>query len=167
MQPSIIVHGGACDIPPELHDAHRQGTRQAAEAAWAVLTAGDAALDGVETAMVVTENDETFDAGRGSFLNADGRVELDAGLLAGAHPQVGAVAGVQFIHGPSGWHRNTPYLAHAYCTAEMDQPMVGLQAAASSPRTQPRFPAVSSGRAYPVGPMADRDSAELVSGMRW
>ena len=100
MQPSIIVHGGAWDIPPELHDAHRQGTRQAAEAGWAVLTAGGAALDAVETATVIMENDETFDAGRGSFLNADGQVELDAGFMDGAQLQVGAVAGVQFIQNP-------------------------------------------------------------------
>ncbi len=100
MQPSIIVHGGAWDIPLEWHEAHSQGTRQAVEAGWAVLTAGGAALDAVETAMVAMEDDETFDAGRGSFLNADGQVELDAGFMDGAQLQVGAVAGVQFIQNP-------------------------------------------------------------------
>jgi beta-aspartyl-peptidase (threonine type) len=100
MQPSIIVHGGAWDIPPDEHEAHREGTRHAVEAGWAVLAAGGPARDAVEAAIVVMEDDETFDAGRGSFLNADGQVELDAGFMDGSELQVGAVAGVQFIQNP-------------------------------------------------------------------
>ena len=100
MQPAIIVHGGAWDIPVELHDAHRQGTLRAAEAGWAVLAEGGAAMDAVEAAIVIMEDDETFDAGRGSFLNAEGQVELDAGCMDGSELQVGAVASVQFIRNP-------------------------------------------------------------------
>lgn len=100
MQPSIIVHGGAWDIPPDLHEAHRAGTQRAVDAGWRILAAGGSALDAVEAAIVTMEDDETFDAGRGSFLNADGQVELDAGFMDGAGLQVGAVAGVQFIQNP-------------------------------------------------------------------
>jgi beta-aspartyl-peptidase (threonine type) len=100
MQPAIIIHGGAWDIPPDLHEAHRHGTRRAAEAGWQVLASGGSALDAVEAAIVAMEDDETFDAGRGSFLNADGQVELDAGFMNGADLRVGAVAGVQFILNP-------------------------------------------------------------------
>ncbi len=100
MEPSIIVHGGAWDIPQDLHKAHQDGTRLAAEAGWEVLIRGGSALDAVEAAIVVMEDDETFDAGRGSFLNADGQVELDAGFMDGTDLQVGAVAGVQFIGNP-------------------------------------------------------------------
>ncbi len=100
MQPSIIVHGGAGDIPLDLLSAHRQGTCRAAVAGWEVLAAGGSAMDAVEVAIVVMENDEAFDAGRGSFLNADGQVELDAGFMEGAQLQVGAVASVQFIQNP-------------------------------------------------------------------
>jgi beta-aspartyl-peptidase (threonine type) len=100
MRPSIIVHGGAWDIPTDLRQAHRQGTQRAAEAGWKVLDQGGPALDAVEAAIVIMEDDETFDAGRGSFLNADGQVELDAGFMDGSHLQVGAVAGVQFIRNP-------------------------------------------------------------------
>ncbi|MCL7453415.1 MAG: isoaspartyl peptidase/L-asparaginase [Anaerolineae bacterium] len=100
MRPSIIVHGGAGDIPDELREAHRRGTQRAAEAGWTVLAAGGSALDAVEAAVVVMEDDETFDAGRGAFLNADGQVELDAGCMDGAGLQVGAVASVQFIQNP-------------------------------------------------------------------
>ncbi len=100
MRPAIIVHGGAWDIPVELHQAHRQGTRRAVEAGWSVLAQGGAAIDAVEAAIVIMEDDETFNAGRGSFLNADGQVELDAGCMEGAGLQVGAVASVQFIRNP-------------------------------------------------------------------
>ncbi len=100
MQPAIIVHGGAWDIPPELHEAHRQGTRRATEAGWAVLAAGGSAIDAVEAAIVTMEDDETFNAGRGSFLNADGQVEVDAGCMEGAKLDAGAVASVQFIRNP-------------------------------------------------------------------
>lgn len=100
MRPSIIVHGGAWDIPPDLHTAHRAGTQCAIDAGWRILAAGGPALDAVEATIVTMEDDETFDAGRGSFLNADGQVELDAGFMDGAGLQVGAVAGVQFIQNP-------------------------------------------------------------------
>lgn len=100
MKPAIIVHGGAWDIPAQEQEAHRQGTRRAVEAGWEVLAAGGSALDAAEAAIVVMENDETFDAGRGSFLNADGQVELDAGFMNGHGLEVGAVAGVQFIRNP-------------------------------------------------------------------
>jgi beta-aspartyl-peptidase (threonine type) len=100
MEPAIIVHGGAGDIPSELHEAHRQGVRRAVEAGWSVLEASGPAMDAVEAAITIMEDDEAFDAGRGSFLNADGQVELDAGFMDGTDLQVGAVAGVQFIQNP-------------------------------------------------------------------
>ncbi len=100
MEPAIIVHGGAGDIPSELHNASQQGVRRAAEAGWALLNNGGSALDAVEAAIVIMEDDEAFDAGRGSFLNADGQVELDAGFMDGAELEVGAVASVQFIRNP-------------------------------------------------------------------
>lgn len=100
MEPAIIVHGGAGDIPPELHDASQQGVRRAVEAGWDLLKKGESAMDAVEASMVIMEDDEAFDAGRGSFLNADGQVELDAGFMDGAKLQVGAVASVQFIQNP-------------------------------------------------------------------
>jgi beta-aspartyl-peptidase (threonine type) len=100
MEPSIIVHGGAWDIPEDQHKAHREGTLRAVEAGWAVLAMGGTALDAVETAIVVMEDDETFDAGKGSFLNMDGQVELDAGFMDGASLKVGAVAGVEFVQNP-------------------------------------------------------------------
>lgn len=100
VKPSIIVHGGAGEWEPDLLEAGRRGVRRAAEAGWAILEAGGSALDAVEAAVVVMEDDDAFDAGRGSFLNADGQVELDAGFMDGARLKVGAVAAVQFVRNP-------------------------------------------------------------------
>jgi beta-aspartyl-peptidase (threonine type) len=73
-----------------------------------VLEASGTAMDAVEAAIVIMGDDETFDARRGSFLNADGQVELDAGCMDGAELQVGAVASVQFIRNPIRLARAVP-----------------------------------------------------------
>ena len=98
--PAIVVHGGAYDIPTETHEAHIEGCRRAAEAGWAVLARGGAALEAVETAVRILEDDPTFDAGYGSFLNAAAEVELDAIIMDGSDLNLGAVAAVQRVHHP-------------------------------------------------------------------
>jgi len=100
MKPSLIVHGGAWNIPDESVEACRAGCRKALEAGWAVLERGGTALDAVEAAIVVLEDDPIFDAGIGSHLNRDGRVELDAILMDGATLQAGAVAAVERVRNP-------------------------------------------------------------------
>jgi beta-aspartyl-peptidase (threonine type) len=100
LKPNIIVHGGAWRIAEETHAAHVHGTRLAAEAGWAVLTKGGSALDAVETAVSVMENDPTFDAGVGSVLNRAGEIEMDAIIMDGKTLQLGAVAAVQGITNP-------------------------------------------------------------------
>ncbi|MCU0503099.1 MAG: isoaspartyl peptidase/L-asparaginase, partial [Anaerolineae bacterium] len=97
---AIIVHGGAWDIPAELQAEHVAGCRAAAEAGWAVLAAGGSALDAVEAAVRVMEDHPVFDAGRGSHLNRDGEVELDAGMMDGRTLMAGAVASVTRIANP-------------------------------------------------------------------
>lgn len=89
---AIAVHGGAFAIPPAEHEAHRLGCRRALERGREVLLGGGTALDAVEAAVRVLEEDGTFDAGRGSFLDEDGKVSLDAGLMDGATLATGSVA---------------------------------------------------------------------------
>jgi len=100
MKPSLIVHGGAWDIPDDAVEACREGCRQALEAGWQVLAAGGSALEAVEAAVVVLEDDPVFDAGYGSHLNADGAVECDAIVMDGGTLRAGAAAGLKRLRNP-------------------------------------------------------------------
>jgi beta-aspartyl-peptidase (threonine type) len=81
-------------------DAHLNGVCNAAAAGWRALERGGSALDAVEEAVVVMEDDETFDAGRGSFLNRDGKVQLDAFIMDGATLRGGGVGCVERLRNP-------------------------------------------------------------------
>jgi L-asparaginase / beta-aspartyl-peptidase len=98
--PVMVVHGGAWAIPDDMVEAHLRGVRNAMAAGWRVLQRGGTALDAVEEAVVVMEDDETFDAGRGSFLNRDGKVQLDALIMDGATLRAGGVGCVERIANP-------------------------------------------------------------------
>ena len=99
-QPVLLVHGGAWAIPDDAVADHQDGVRSAVSAGWAVLSRGGPALDAVEAALTVLEDDETFDAGRGSFLTRDGRVQLDALLMSGHDLRAGGVACVERLRNP-------------------------------------------------------------------
>jgi beta-aspartyl-peptidase (threonine type) len=96
----LVVQGGAWTIPDELVEPHIHGVRAALAAGWRVLERGGSALDAVEETVVVMEDDETFDAGRGSFLTNDGRVQLDALMMDGATLRAGGVGCVERIRNP-------------------------------------------------------------------
>lgn len=100
MEPAIIVHGGAWAIPDDEVEAHCQGCLIAVQIGWRVLQEGGTALDAVEAAIRVLEDDPAFDAGIGSHLNADGEVELDAAVMDGETLRCGAVAAVKRIRHP-------------------------------------------------------------------
>jgi L-asparaginase / beta-aspartyl-peptidase len=100
MKPSLIVHGGAWDIPDDAVEACQTGCQRALAAGWSVLTSGGSALDAVEATIVVLENDPVFDAGFGSHLNLDGKVECDAIVMDGATLRAGAAAVLQRIRNP-------------------------------------------------------------------
>jgi len=98
--PILLVHGGAWAIPGNMVEAHLNGVRNAIAAGCRVLEKGGTALDAVEEAVVVMEDDETFDAGRGSFLNREGKVQLDALMMDGATLRAGGVGCVEHIANP-------------------------------------------------------------------
>ncbi len=98
--PTLIVHGGAWAIPPEMAEDHQRGVSNALSKGYAVLTRGGTATDAVEAAVTVLEDDPTFDAGRGSFLTSEGRVQLDALLMDGATLRAGGVACVEHLRNP-------------------------------------------------------------------
>ncbi len=98
--PSLILHGGAWAIHDDEVEDCLTGCRIAAQAGWEVLRNGGAALDAVEAAVRVLEDDPAFDAGRGSHLNTSGEVEMDAIIMDGATLDNGAVAAVQRVKNP-------------------------------------------------------------------
>jgi len=100
IDPVLVVHGGAWAIPDEMLHDHLKGVRNAVAAGWRTLSRGGGALDATEEAVVVLEDDETFDAGRGSFLNRDGKVQLDAFIMEGSTLRGGGVGGVERLRNP-------------------------------------------------------------------
>jgi beta-aspartyl-peptidase (threonine type) len=64
------------------------------------LERGDRALDVVEYCVALLEDDRLYNAGRGSVLSAEGRVEMDAALMNGSDLRAGAVACVRNIKNP-------------------------------------------------------------------
>jgi beta-aspartyl-peptidase (threonine type) len=81
-------------------EAHLRGVRKALAAGWSVLERGGSALDAIEESVALMEDDDTFDAGRGSFLNRDGKVQLDALIMDGATLQAGGVGCVERLRNP-------------------------------------------------------------------
>ena len=80
--------------------ACKSGCERALAAGWGILEAGGSALDAIEAAVVILEDDPVFDAGYGSHLNLDGRVECDAIVMDGATLRAGAVATLQHVRNP-------------------------------------------------------------------
>ena len=98
--PTLLVHGGAWAIPADSRAAHEAGVRAALETGYGILSLGGSAIDAVEAAVSVLEDDPTFDAGKGSFLTSDGRVQLDALLMDGGRMKAGGVACVERLRNP-------------------------------------------------------------------
>jgi len=98
--PVLLVHGGAWAIPENARTEHEQGVRHAVEVGYAVLNRGGASVEAVEAAVSALEDDPTFDAGRGSFLTSDSRVQMDALLMDGGRMKAGGVACVERLRNP-------------------------------------------------------------------
>lgn len=102
MRKAIIVHGGAGSwksgksrIPIAIG-----ACREAATAGRDILQRGGAALDAVEAAVCVLEACPALNAGRGSYPNADGEVEMDALIMDGLTLDLGAVGAVRRVLHP-------------------------------------------------------------------
>lgn len=99
-QPKIIVHGGAGAWKDRSESLVLAGVREAAAAGWKILRDGGSCLDAAEQAAILLEDNPQYDAGVGSYLNAQGEVEMDALITDGATRRFGAVAAVQHIKNP-------------------------------------------------------------------
>jgi beta-aspartyl-peptidase (threonine type) len=101
----LVVHGGAGVIERRLLSEDRERDIRAAldsalEAGSAVLEDGGSALDAVERAARVLEDDANFNAGRGSVFTYQGTIEMDAAIMDGRSREAGAVAGVSATRNP-------------------------------------------------------------------
>src|ERR1700733_3451932 len=99
-QPVLLIHGGAWAMPDDAVAAHERGIANALTAGWNVLSKNGSALDAIEAAITVMEDDDTFDAGRGSFLTRDGRVQLDALMMNGENLRTGGVPCAERLRNP-------------------------------------------------------------------
>ncbi|MGH9788925.1 MAG: isoaspartyl peptidase/L-asparaginase family protein [Candidatus Acidiferrales bacterium] len=97
---ALAVHGGAWIIPEEAAEACRHGCARALDRGWVVLERGGSALEACEAAIIELEDDPVFDAGTGSHLNRDGRVQCDSILMDGRTLKAGAVAAVERLRNP-------------------------------------------------------------------
>src|ERR1700722_12261893 len=102
---ALAIHGGAGELPrvpftTAREQAYRHGLAQALAAGQRLLEHGSCALDAVQAAVTVLEDDPLFNAGRGAVLSADGTVELDAAIMDGSDLRAGAVAGIRHLRNP-------------------------------------------------------------------
>ncbi len=96
---AVVLHGGAGvierkNMDPKTEAAYRASIHAALEKAADTLDKGGSALDAVEAAIRMMEDDPLFNAGRGAVFTATGKNELDAAIMDGSNLKAGAVAGV-------------------------------------------------------------------------
>lgn len=101
----LMIHGGAGSQRiahgDPAHEANaRDGLNRALDAGSVILQRGGSAVDSVEAAARVLEEDSCFNAGRGSVLTEHGEVELDAAIMDGRTRRAGAVAGIKTTRAP-------------------------------------------------------------------
>ena len=100
---AFAVHGGASSSSPFIRKNVKEmeeGLAHATRMGYKILSRGGSALDAVENAVQYLEDNPLFNAGRGSALNSDGKVEMDASIMNGKNLRAGAVALVHGVKNP-------------------------------------------------------------------
>jgi len=99
-KPVIVVHGGAGAWQPERRRAGTAGVKAAAKTGYDVLKSSGIALDAVEAAVRSMEDNPVFNAGLGSTLTIDKRVEMEASIMDGRNLMAGAAGLLKDIKNP-------------------------------------------------------------------
>ena len=124
---TLMIHGGCGamrpdTLSPEQEEQARAGLNAALDSGEAVLARGGSALDAVEAAARVLEEDPSFNAGRGSVLTTEGVCELDAAIMDGRDRRAGAVAGMTTTRSPVSAARavmeHSPHVLLTYAGAD-------------------------------------------------
>ena len=102
---AIAIHGGAGvtskkDLTASLEKQYRQGLQEALEAGFRILEIGGSALDAVEASVILLENNELFNAGKGSAFTSDETHELEASIMCGNRLDAGAACGLRNVKNP-------------------------------------------------------------------
>lgn len=102
---AIAIHGGAGTIDkeklsPELERAYKDGLRKSLEAGFEILKNGGSSLDAVQLAVKYLEDNELFNAGKGSVYTADSKIEMDAAIMDGRNLKAGSVASISSVRNP-------------------------------------------------------------------
>jgi beta-aspartyl-peptidase (threonine type) len=98
--PVIVVHGGAGVWRSERRKSGLAGVKEAAAVGFEILKAGGKALDAVEVAVAYMEDNEVFNAGKGSTLTINKQVEMEASIMDGKTLDAGAVALLKNVKNP-------------------------------------------------------------------
>ncbi len=99
---ALAIHGGAGSANRDTTDAedYRQALRAALALGAEQLAAGEASVQVVENVVSALEDDERFNAGRGSVFTSIGTHEMDAAIMDGRTLACGAVAAVKNVRNP-------------------------------------------------------------------
>ena len=96
---AMLVHGGVAS-QVKNREVMNQGILEALNKGCTVLEGGRSSVDAVEAAITILEDNENFNAGRGSILQLDGIARMDASIMEGEHRNAGAVAALEGIANP-------------------------------------------------------------------
>ena len=173
---ALAIHGGAGarlpkNLGPERERAFHDGLARALAAGQAVLEADGSALDAVEAAVIVLEDDALFNAGRGAVLTIDGTVELDAAIMDGEQLRAGAVAVVRTVRNPVRLARrvleDTPHVFLAGSGAEQFATQSGFECVSNdyfiTPERRSQLQALKRQLEGSVQPSSERERRVLAA----
>jgi beta-aspartyl-peptidase (threonine type) len=99
-KPVLVVHGGAGTWNPLHSQPALKNVKEAAKTGFNALKTGGTAVDVVVEAVAFLEDTGAFNAGCGSALNIEKRVEMEAAVMDGAKLQAGATALLSEVRNP-------------------------------------------------------------------
>tara|TARA_B100000073_G_scaffold39962_2_gene29949 strand:- start:3355 stop:4308 length:954 start_codon:yes stop_codon:yes gene_type:complete len=100
---ALVIHGGAgwfSDMSAEEVEGIKNGLKEALDIGYEILESGGSSTDAVVEAIVVLEDNELFNAGKGAVYTSELKQELDASIMVGRNNDAGAVASVTNVKNP-------------------------------------------------------------------